>query len=242
MNDFKEPSVNTALVCTLRMAVDEPMEAYRGNVLEPIAQRVARRPDVIAVHYCLTDDLTELASGLRQTGHPDALPDATLVVDIKCDADTRRIVSLLDLAPADITVLLCNKREVLNPSHQLATDPDCALQFCSFSRQPGQSAAEFERIWLEEHTHVAVETQSTFGYRQYRVLDVLEGDFYADAIVEEHFPVAALANPKVFFAAADDKQLKQNVDRMMSSCARFIGPGSVNVIHFRETTIKKDTE
>jgi len=86
-------------------------------------------------------------------------------------------------------------------------------------------------IWRDDHTAVAIETQSNFEYVQNLVVEPLTDQASPFvAIVEECFPLAALTDPLVFFdAAGDANKFEKNLARMMESCGRFIDPGTINV-------------
>ena len=59
--------------------------------------------------------------------------------------------------------------------------------------------------WQRDHTSVAIETQSTFGYTQNWVVRTLTpGAPGIAGIVEELFPTEAITDLKAFFGAADD--------------------------------------
>ena len=91
-------------------------------------------------------------------------------------------------------------------------------------RPPRLSESEWLRIWLGSHTSVAVETQDTFRYVQNVVARVLTPDAPPlDALVEEGFPTAALDSPHAFYdAVGDEDRYRRHLDRMMTSCRRFI--------------------
>jgi hypothetical protein len=76
--------------------------------------------------------------------------------------------------------------------------------------------------WQHDHTPVAIETQSTFGYTQNTVVRALTPDAPALAgIVEELFPAEAITDLKAFFGAADDADLQDRVSRMVASTSAF---------------------
>ena len=83
---------------------------------------------------------------------------------------------------------------------------------------------EWRHRWQGEHTEVAVATQSSFRYVQNVVLRRVNHEAPAfAAIVEESFPLAAAADPAVFYDAEDDEEkYKANLTRMLESCGRFI--------------------
>ncbi|KUH88731.1 MULTISPECIES: EthD domain-containing protein [unclassified Mycobacterium] len=76
--------------------------------------------------------------------------------------------------------------------------------------------------WHVDHTPVAIETQSTFGYTQNAVVRALTPAAPAiAAIVEELFPEAATSDLHAFFGAADDVELRSRMDRMVASTEAF---------------------
>lgn len=76
--------------------------------------------------------------------------------------------------------------------------------------------------WQLDHTPVAIETQSTFGYTQNVVWRALTPDAPAiDGIVEELFPSEAIADLGAFFGAADDADLADRMSRMIASTSAF---------------------
>ncbi len=76
--------------------------------------------------------------------------------------------------------------------------------------------------WQHDHTPVAIETQSTFGYTQNAVVRALTPDApQLAAIVEELFPIEAVTDLRAFFGAADDADLQQRLARMVASTSAF---------------------
>jgi hypothetical protein len=90
-------------------------------------------------------------------------------------------------------------------------------------RQPaGLDYASWLQRWQHDHTPVAIETQSTFGYTQNAVVRALTPDAPQLAgIVEELFPIEAVTDLKAFFGAADDADLQQRLSRMVASTSAF---------------------
>lgn len=76
--------------------------------------------------------------------------------------------------------------------------------------------------WQQEHTSVAIETQSTFGYTQNWVVRTLTPDAPGIAgIVEELFPAEAITDLQAFFGAADELDLQHRIGRMVASTTAF---------------------
>lgn len=84
--------------------------------------------------------------------------------------------------------------------------------------------------WHGDHTTVAIETQSTFGYTQNTVVRALTpGAPAIDAIVEENFPIEATTDLHAFFGAADD-ELADRMNRMVASTTAFGANENVDVV------------
>jgi len=91
-------------------------------------------------------------------------------------------------------------------------------------------------LWLKKHTQLAIDIQSTFGYRQNVIVRHLRGvqPEYA-GIVEENFPAAAMSSRQVFYYAEGDEVLYQQREReMMASAMRFIDFDQINCIPMSE--------
>ncbi|MEY8016172.1 hypothetical protein [Mycobacterium servetii] len=89
-------------------------------------------------------------------------------------------------------------------------------------RPAGMDQATWLARWQGDHTSVAIETQSTFGYTQNWVVRTLtEGAPEIAAIVEELFPAEAITDLKAFFGAADDADLQDRLGRMVASTSAF---------------------
>lgn len=97
---------------------------------------------------------------------------------------------------------------------------------------PRLDAAEWRRIWFQEHTPVAVETQANFRYVQNVVVMPLAPDCPPFAgIVEECFPIAALRDPHAFFdAVGNPEECNRRIARMRQSSAKFIDFDRLDVI------------
>jgi hypothetical protein len=90
-------------------------------------------------------------------------------------------------------------------------------------RRPAElDQASWLQRWQHDHTPVAIETQSTFGYTQNAVVRALTPNAPPLAgIVEELFPAEAITDLKAFFGASDDADLQQRLSRMVASTTAF---------------------
>jgi hypothetical protein len=88
----------------------------------------------------------------------------------------------------------------------------------------GLAYDEFIHLWHTEHRVVALETQSTFAYVRNEIVRALTPDAPKwAAVVEESFPIEALTDPAVWYAAAGSPaRLEENRRRMMQSCLAFL--------------------
>lgn len=104
-------------------------------------------------------------------------------------------------------------------------------QVAILQRPPRLDRDTWLDIWKGSHGQVAIDTQSTFGYRQNLVVHDLGGAGGPEihAIVEENFPPEAMTSNHAFFAAEDDQTLEANYQAMMDSCHRFIDYDRIDV-------------
>jgi hypothetical protein len=85
--------------------------------------------------------------------------------------------------------------------------------------------------WHVDHTPVAIDTQSTFGYVQNAVVRALTPDApVVAAIVEELFPIEAISDLHAFFGAADDDDLRNRMERMIASTSAFGANENVDTV------------
>lgn len=98
-------------------------------------------------------------------------------------------------------------------------------------RPAGLDDATWRHNWHVDHTPVAIATQSTFGYTQNTVVRALTADApEISGIVEELFPIEAVTDLKAFFGAADDADLGDRLDRMLTSTTRFGANDNIDTI------------
>ena len=97
-----------------------------------------------------------------------------------------------------------------------------ALANLAFIRKPWEASYDsWVQHWHGPHTQVAMQTQATFGYVQNRVVRPLTPDTpQVDAIVEELFPMAAIADMHAFYGSGgDDDELSRRISTLMESVA-----------------------
>ena len=162
------------------------------------------------------------------------LPSARLAVTAKQSLDTDFINAVNRLTST--TAYPCHVRTPkplpLAPKQRYAG----TLQLCCFRRLSGLTDHQLATAWLDAHTGVALETQSTEGYRQHWV-NTHPGLAF-DGIVEEYFPENAANSVEHFFDAVGDREkLKHHINAMTASTSRFIDLDQSEVIHLTDTRL-----
>ncbi|WP_280833655.1 hypothetical protein [Mycolicibacterium frederiksbergense] len=145
------------------------------------------------------------------------------VVSVWTDSDPTEISQLLaDLADRS-SGWEVEERMPLVPPHTADGMRTPALAQIGFLRIPADlEADEWLHRWQGLHTDVAIETQSTFGYVQNRVLRTILGSDRVDALVEELFPMAAMTDVHAFYGSGgDDAELQHRMELMIKSVTNF---------------------
>jgi len=198
---------------------------FREHLLGQTAERMlAGGALVLAV--AVADKASEFASHLRITRLAEPM---TGMVSVWLQSASHR--APIEAALGAVTSGLAGY--LVAESVPLARDlPDVpprmrlpGLYTVAFVERPERlSWEQWRSLWQEEHTQVAIETQSTFLYVQNAVVRSLTPDAPPwAAIVEQAFPAAAASDPAVFFDARGSPQkLEENRRRMLESCARFL--------------------
>lgn len=100
---------------------------------------------------------------------------------------------------------------------------DALVNIALLRRPDSMTREEYLRYWRIRHTPVAIRTQNTVAYIQNAVEEILTpATPEVAAIVEEHFPMAAMTDPHAFYGSrGDDRELDRRVTELMASVARF---------------------
>ena len=173
------------------------------------------------------------AVGLRFTtsaSPPDAVVSVWLdsaIAHLRAPIDT-----ILTEAGVDIEALLVTESEPIVHRQPTGTSrTEGFAQVALLRRPPRLDETEWLDLWLTHHTPIAVATQSTFGYTQNVTVRPLLGGSTYDAVVEELFPAAAMADQHVFYdAVGDDDRLDRNRTEMLTSVGRFLDLDRIDVV------------
>jgi hypothetical protein len=100
---------------------------------------------------------------------------------------------------------------------------DAFAQFAFLRRPEHMKHDEYLKYWQVHHTPIAIRTQNTSGYVQNIVEEQLTPSSpEIAAVVEEHFPMAALADPHAFYGSGgDEAELNRRMTELMASVATF---------------------
>jgi hypothetical protein len=108
-------------------------------------------------------------------------------------------------------------------------------QVSSLVKRRDVSDDEFRDIWLHDQKLIAIECQSSFGYKRNSIVrPMTAGARNYLGIVEENFPIEALTDPRVFYDANSDAQLRERVDRMTRNVERFLQMDEVELTPMSE--------
>jgi hypothetical protein len=135
----------------------------------------------------------------------------------------RAALARLDQECDDVAAYLVTESVPLPPVETVSGERTPGLANVALIRRPDDlDEATWRKRWHIDHTPVAIETQSTFGYTQNQVVHPLTpGAPRINAIVEELFPLEAISDLHAFFGAADDDDLRDRMERMVASTEAF---------------------
>lgn len=231
------------LVYPLWQAQQMSADQFRDDLLTALAPKLLELPAVQGVRLAVADSAVASAAGRRLESHPP-LPTAVLSLWVDYAGAANTWERLIDRHVQRKTAYLVTEAEPLVSERVHPVAPGervfgmCQMVFLRKSASLDNS--EWLAIWKGKHTQVAIDTQSTFGYRQNVVVQALGDDVPpCDAIVEEHFPPEAMDSDHAFYATGGDEALlQQRMTAMLESCARFIDFEHIDVIPMSEYVIR----
>lgn len=143
-----------------------------------------------------------------------------------------RATTVLAQLCEQVAAYLVTESVPLAPPHTEPGERTPGFANVALLRRPDHlDEATWLRRWHHDHTQVALDTQSTFGYVQNTVVRALTpGTPPVSAIVEELFPIEATADLHAFFGAADDAELGDRMNRMVASTTAFGANENVDTV------------
>jgi hypothetical protein len=220
-----------------------PGDAFREELLHQLAPKLAALKDVHSLRICVADSAVKAASKRRIESQPP-VPDAILSLWVDFAGAAARWELLIDAHVSHKTAYLVAEAEPLVNQERHPSRPGervygmCHVVF--MSAPVDMARDEWLALWKDSHTQIAIDTQSTFGYRQNLVVRRLSEDTLpCHAVVEENFPPEAMTSDHAFYATGGDESLlQQHMNAMMESCSRFIDFTKIDVIPMSEYLIK----
>jgi hypothetical protein len=212
------------------------IEAFRDQMVSQLAGQLTQA-GAMQLRLAIADPDVEAAQKKRLlSAKLNPAPDALVSFWLNSAGLRQPAEKILADACTAISGYLVTESEPLpNTRHSTSMGQRTAgMNQVVLLRRPARlNAQEWLRLWLEQHTPIAIATQSTFGYRQNVVARVLTDnpltqELAIDAIVEENFPPAALSSLHAFYNALDDQGknddtlLRKNQTAMFASVQRFI--------------------
>ena len=212
-------------------------EALRGPVADAVLAGGAR-----ALQVNVADDA--VAGGVMKLVHTDPQMDAVLGVWVDSAAAAPRgpFDAAVALAGWFAAYLVTESEPLRDASPAAPGERTRGFASLAFLRRPpALEPATWLARWQDDHTPVAIETQSTFRYVQDVVVRPLtDGAPAVDGIVEECFPMEALTDLHAFFdAAGDDDRLARHLGRMNDSVSRFGADQSIDVVPTSEYVVRR---
>jgi hypothetical protein len=208
------------VIITLRRPVPDEAwcERLRGPVASALLDLGLPGVAVNVRDVAVRDSLMTLT-----TLDPPVVALVTAWVQQSYGDQVRTTVDLLARECDSVAAYLVTESVPLSPPETAEGARTAGFANVALLRRPDHLDAEtwFTR-WHVDHTPVAIETQSTFGYTQNAVVRALTPDApVLAAIVEELFPIEATSDLHAFFGAEDDADLGDRMNRMVASTAAF---------------------
>ena len=211
-----------------------------NQLVESLMNLTKDRSSISAARLALCDSVVDSAVN-RQIGRTP-LPDiVTSIWSESLNAAIEFAHEWINSSNRNLIFLVSETKPLEDKDH-IGNDGERVYGFCqiAFLQRPDRLTREkWRSIWQDSHTQIAIETQSTFAYRQ-NVIEKCYGDegWNLDAIVEENFPPEAMSSDLAFYDAQDEIQLSERQEAMMASCARFIDFDRIDVVPMSEYVVK----
>ena len=214
---------------------------FRDQLLHSVAAALLVEKNVRALRIAVVDSAVQPAADKRlQTCH--TLPDGMISLWVNTNGARAAIEQVIAITVQRFTAYLVTEAEPMANTQYPCCSGERVHGMCQvvFLRRPERlSERQWLEIWQGSHTRVAIDTQSTFCYRQNVISRSLcEGQPEFHAVIEENFPSEAMTSELAFFGATDDQSLHENRSALMESCARFIDFDRIDVVPMSEYVLK----
>ena len=216
-------------------------DKFRDQLLQSLATRLLVEENVRALRIAVVDSAVQPASDKRlQTCQ--TLPDGLISIWVNNGYTRAGIEDAIAQTVQRFTSYLVTEAEPLvNTEHpnRCGERVHGMCQVVFLQRPERLSEQQWLEVWQGSHTRVAIDTQSTFCYRQNVISRSLcPGQPEFHAVIEENFPPEAMTSDLAFFGATDDQSLNENRSALMDSCVRFIDFDKIDVVPMSEYVLK----
>ncbi len=218
-------------------------DEFRDALLQGLAPKLEGLEGLHCIRLCVADSAVAAAAGRRIENHAP-VPDAMLSLWVDYAGAARRWEPVIDgFVERKCAYLVAEAEPLVNQDRHPSKPGERVYGMCHvvFMSPPAtMDTQEWLAVWKDSHTRIAIDTQSTFGYRQNLVVRRLSEDVVpCHAIVEENFPPEAMDSDHAFYATGGDESLLQkNMAAMIESCSRFIDFAQIDVIPMSEYLIR----
>jgi hypothetical protein len=189
----------------------------------------------------VVDSDVDRAAGLRQESCRPVM-DAMISLWLDSSVYRQPFEAAIEARVARMVGYLVTESEaIVNEAHppQPGERTHGMAQVVFLQRPQRLSEQQWLEIWHGSHTQVAIDTQSTFGYRQNVIVRPMTyGAPPFDAIIEENFPPEAMDSQLAFYNVDSEEAMQANLRAMIESCARFIDFDKIDVIPTSEYLLK----
>ena len=197
-------------------------ERWCSQLRGPVADKILAL-GVAGLTVNVRDDAVRGSLMTLTTLDPPVVAVVSIWVQQSYGEQAREAITLLSPQCRSVAAYLVTESVPLRPPRAQSGNRTTGLANIALLRRPDRLDRDaWLARWQLDHTKVAIETQSTFGYTQNVVWRVLTPDApVIDGIVEELFPAEAITDLHAFFGAADDRDLGDRMSRMIASTSAF---------------------
>jgi len=212
------------------------IKALRDDLVQNLGPQLKQQAGVHGVQINITDEFLHNVPGSLQPLHRQQ-PPVQGIINIWVDTSYYR-------APLEALIgrhvsgfhgySVVESKPIVNdkpagPGQRL----DALSQIVFLEKPQAMDHQAWLADWLNRHTQVAIDTQSTFGYVQNVVLRPLTPNApMLHGIIEELFPFESFTSQEAFYdAVGDAAKLQRHFQAMMDSCASFIDRERMDIFH-----------
>ena len=220
------------LIYALSRRDSESKESFSKRLVTELGPKLMQQ-GAPSISVAVNDADVAAAEKLRIVNREPVI-EAVICIWVYSANEHRSLATTLGEYATNVGGYLVTESEPLrNPNPASSGERTPGMMQIAFLQIPeGMNKNEWYSIWRDEHTSVAIETQSTLVYRQNLVVRKLTKDAPdCSAIVEEAFPAEAMSSQHAFYdAVGDDEKFEQNRRRMWESSKRFVDLNTIEVV------------